>query len=108
MIVLTNTESCVWVQVHLQLRRRHQPRELLVHPDAPIHAQLQLELQDAGLVVSARFGGESIRQGDKFQDRGMDSGAMILVAVVSIDNLTDEEYCELEPELQGELGGLLG
>ena len=80
-----------------------------MHPDAAIYPQLQLEVQAAGLVVSAHFGGEAIGQGERFEEWGMESGAAILVVVVvGIDELSDEGYRALELELRGELEGLLG
>ena len=95
------------LQVRVQLRGRQQQAELLVHPDASIYAQLQLELQDAGLVLSAHFGNEAIGQEESFEEWGMEGGAMISVVVVGIDDLTEEGYRALEPELRGELEGLL-
>ena len=77
-----------------------------MHPDAAIYAQLQLELQDAGLVLSAHFGGESIRQGESFKEWGMEGGATISVVVVGIDELSDEGYRALDEELRGELEGM--
>ena len=37
----------------------------------------------------------------------MEGGAMISAVVVGIDDLSDEGYRKLEPELRGELAGLL-
>ena len=68
------------LQVRTKLRGQQQQAELLVHPDASIYAQLQLELQHAGLVVTAHFGGEPILRGDSFEDCGMEDGAMISVS----------------------------
>jgi len=56
------------LEVCAQLRGRQQQAELLVHPDAAIYPQLQLEVQAAGLVVSAHFGGEAIAQAESFED----------------------------------------
>ena len=95
------------LQVCAQLRGRQQQAELLVHPDAAIYPQLQLEVQAAGLVVSTHFGGEAIGQGERFEEWGMESGAAISVVSVGIDELSDEEYRALEPGLRGKLEGLL-
>ena len=95
------------LQIRAQLRGRQQQAELLMHPDASIYAQLQLELQDAGLVLSAHFGGEAVGRGESFGEWGMEGGAMISVVVVGIDDLSDEGYRKLEPELREELEALL-
>ena len=84
-----------------------QAMELVVHPDAGIYVQLQLALQDDGLVVSAAFGGQAIQRGDRFEDLGMESGARIAAVVVSVDDLTDQGFAALDAELQRELEGLL-
>ena len=95
------------LQVRAQLRGRQQQAELLVHPDAAIYAQLQLELQDAGLVLSAHFAGKAIGRGESCEEWGMEGGATISVVVVSIDTLSDEGYRALELELREELEALL-
>ena len=95
-------------KVTVRLHERQQEEELLVHPDADIYAQLQLGLQDAGLVVSAHFGGEAIERGDRFEDLGIESGARVSAVVESIDDLTDEGYLALGEELRAELEALLG
>ena len=78
--------------------------ELLVHPDASVLAQLQLELQDEGLVVSVHFGDEAIEAGDSFEQVGVESQARLTVKVVSVDDLT---YAALDAELREELEALL-
>ena len=95
------------LQVSVQLRGQQQQEEFLVHPDASIYMQLQLGLQDAGLVLSAHFGSEAIQRGDRFMDWGMESGAKVSVVVVSLDGLMGDDYMALDVELQAELEGLL-
>ena len=78
-----------------------------MYPDASIYEQLQLELQNTGLVVSAQFGGELIQRGDCFRDWGIEGGASITVIVESIDRLMGEDYAALEPAMQETLEGVL-
>ena len=93
--------------MHGQLHSDSQTHELLVHPDANIYQQLQLALQDAGLVVEARFGGEAIQRGDCFEEWGMEGGAVISVVAERIDDMSDEEYAALGPDVQEALTGML-
>ena len=58
-------------------------------------------------MVSAHFGGAAIQQGDRFEDLYIETGAMINVTVVSVDDLTDEGYMALDEELRADLEGLL-
>ena len=78
-----------------------------MHPGANIYQQLQLALQDAGLVVMARFGGERIQRGDCFEEWGMEGGAVISVAAERIDDLSAEEYAVLDSETQEALEGVV-
>jgi len=95
------------LQVHAQLHGHPQKVAISVYPDASIYEQLQLELQHAGLVPSAQFGGELIQRGDCFRDWGMEGGASITVIVESIDRLTGEDYAAMEPAMQETLEGVL-
>ena len=79
----------------------------MVHPDAGIYVQLQLRLQDTGLVVSATFGGQPIVRGHRFEELGMESGAEVSAVVVGVDDLTAETYEVLDAQLREELEGLL-
>ena len=101
----TNTSSTL--QVHAQLHGHPQQIALSVYPDACIYEQLQLELQHAGLVLSAQFGGEPIQRGDCFEDWGMEGGANITVTVGSLDGLLEEDYAALEPDMQQSLEEVL-
>ena len=75
-------------QVLAQLRRSQLQAELLVHPNANIYSQLQLEFQDAGLVVSVHS--ERTQRGESFEYWGIEDGARVSVVVVSVDDLTDD------------------
>jgi len=95
------------LQVHAQLHGHPQKVAISVYPDASIYEQLQLELEHAGLVLSAQFGGELIQRGDCFRDWGMEGGAGITVIVESIDRLMGEDYAAMEPAMQETLEGVL-
>ena len=95
------------LQVHAQLHGHPQKVAISAYPDASIYEQLQLELQHAGLVLSAQFGGELIQRGDCFRDWGIEGGASITVIVESIDRLMGEDYAALEPAMQETLEGVL-
>jgi len=95
------------LEVHAQLHGHPQKVAISVYPDASIYEQLQLELQHAGLVLSAQFGGELIQRGDCFRDWGMEGGATITVIVESINGLKWEDYAALEPAMQEALQGVL-
>ena len=81
---------------------------LLVHPDANIYEQLQLALQEDGLVMEARFGDEAVQRGECFADLGMENGAVISITSWRIDNLSSfEDYAALESDLRDALEGVL-
>ena len=90
-----------------ELRNQYQQQAVLVHPDADIIAQLQVVFQDIGIVVSAHFGSEAIQRGGSFEEWGIEDGATVGVALVSVDELTNASYLELDAEVQAELEALL-